>query len=93
MQKAIDDEDDIVFTREMFQKGKRLVDVYPPEFFQGMAELKEKRLRGRPKTPAPKRVKSFKLSPDVIDGVVQSGPGYNARVDAVLRQALLEGKI
>ena len=88
-----DQEDDVVFTREMFQRGKRLKDIYPPEFFTGMAELKAKRLRGRPKSAAPKRAKSFKLSPDVIDGVVASGPGYNARVDAVLRQALLDGKI
>ena len=51
------------------------------------------RQRGRPKKVAPKKLQSFKLSPDVIDAIRGSGPGYNARVEAVLRAALEQGTL
>ncbi len=52
-----------------------------------------KKVIGRPRVAAPKRVKSFKLSPDVIDAIVASGKGYNARVEAALRKSLEKGWI
>lgn len=88
-EKNIDDE----LPEDVLKRMRPARDVLPPSFFEGMAELKAKRARGRPKIDAPKRVKSFKLSPDVIDGIMASGPGYNTRVEAVLRQALIDGRI
>ena len=79
-------------TEEDFRLFRPIAEV-DPGMVTAMAALREKRLRGRPKSPAPKRVKSFKLSPDVIDAVVASGPGYNARVEQALRRALEEGHI
>jgi uncharacterized protein (DUF4415 family) len=49
--------------------------------------------RGRPKVAAPKKLKSFKLSQDVIEAVIASGKGYNAKVDSVLRAAFLQGQV
>jgi uncharacterized protein (DUF4415 family) len=61
--------------------------------FPDLAEYSRKRKAGRPKSAAPKRLQSFKLSPDVIEGIKSSGKGYNVRVEAVLRQALEDGRI
>jgi uncharacterized protein (DUF4415 family) len=80
------DEDDVPeLTDEFFKSARRFDDA--------LAEYSRQIKAGRPKTAAPKRVKSFKLSPDVIDAIVTSGAGYNARVEAALRQALAEGRI
>jgi hypothetical protein len=37
---------------------------------------------------APKKSISFRLDPDVVDGIKASGPGYNNRVGAALRAML-----
>ena len=52
-----------------------------------------RRLVGRPRVAAPKRVKSFKLSPDLIAAITSSGKGYNTRVESALRKALEKGWI
>ncbi len=46
--------------------------------------------RGRPRVEHPKKIQSFKLSPDVIDAIKSSGKGFNGRVEAVLRAAFIE---
>lgn len=51
----------------------------------------KKRLRGRPRSKAPKKLQSFKLSPDVIAAIRGSGKGYNVRVEKVLRDAIERG--
>ena len=48
---------------------------------------------GRPKVAKPKKVQSFKLSQDLIEAIVNSGKGYNTRVEAALRAAVENGKI
>lgn len=83
------DKDCPEWTDQMFEEAVMLRDVYPD-----LAEYARKRRAvGRPKVAAPKKVKSFKLSPDLIDAIVSSGKGYNGRVEAVLRDAILHGKI
>jgi len=57
--------------------------------FPALAEYSEKRRAGRPKIAKPKKLKSFKLAQDVIEAIVSSGKGYNARVEAVLRKAFI----
>ena len=49
--------------------------------------------RGRPRVDKPKKLKSFKLSQDVIEAIVASGRGYNTRVEAILREAIGAGRI
>lgn len=76
------------WTEEMFAKSVPLKDVFP-----ALAEYSEKRRVGRPKVAAPKRSKSFKLSPDLIDAIVASGKGYNARVEKALFKAIEQGLV
>lgn len=61
--------------------------------FPELAAYSAKRKAGRPKVDAPKKSKSFKLSQDLIEAIVASGKGYNARVEAMLREGLAQGKI
>jgi uncharacterized protein (DUF4415 family) len=72
-------------TAEFFRTARRLTDD----------ELRAIGLppRGRPKLPNAKKLQSFKLSPDVIEGIKKSGAGYNGRVEKVLRAALENGQI
>ena len=48
--------------------------------------------RGRPPVEQPKVHIGLRLSADVVKGVRATGPGYNARVDRVLREALAKGE-
>ena len=63
------------------------------ESFPELAAQAQKRKVGRPKSANAKQLQSFKLSPDVIEGIRNSGTGYNVRVEAVLREALNDGRI
>ena len=49
--------------------------------------------RGRPPLAAPKVHIGFRLAADVVDGIRATGPGYPARVEKVLREALAEGPL
>jgi uncharacterized protein (DUF4415 family) len=42
--------------------------------------------RGRPKSAAPKVRVGFRLSAELVECIRASGPGYNARVEKVLRE-------
>ncbi len=48
---------------------------------------------GRPPVEHPKVHIGFRLAADVVSGVRDSGPGYNARVERVLREALARGEL
>jgi len=43
--------------------------------------------RGRPKAEAPKKLVSLRLDPDVIEHFRQSGPGWQRRINDILRKA------
>jgi uncharacterized protein (DUF4415 family) len=45
--------------------------------------------RGRPKLDHPKRMVSIRLDDDLVDRLRNSGPGWQGRVNAILRKALL----
>jgi uncharacterized protein (DUF4415 family) len=47
-----------------------------------------KRRRGRPKSETPKRQVTLRLDGDVIDSLRASGPGWQVRVNQVLRDWL-----
>ena len=48
---------------------------------------------GRPPVAQPKLHIGFRLAADVVQGVRATGPGYNARVEKVLREALAKGEV
>ena len=43
---------------------------------------------GRPRSAAPKTILTLRLAQDVVAKLRASGPGYNARVEQILRDAL-----
>ena len=47
----------------------------------------------RPPVVSPKVHIGFRLAADVVDAVRATGPGYNARVEKVLRIALAKGEL
>jgi uncharacterized protein (DUF4415 family) len=47
--------------------------------------------RGRPVLEAPKRLVSLRLDPEVIERFRATGPGWQSRINAVLRAHLPEG--
>jgi uncharacterized protein (DUF4415 family) len=74
-------------------KGDKVRASMLKDSFPDLAAHAQKRKAGRPKSAASKKLQSFKLSPDVIEGIRNSGAGYNVRVEAVLREALSDGRI
>src|SRR5262245_43181167 len=51
-----------------------------------------RRGRGRPPSPARKVAIKFRLDPDLVAKVRASGPGYQTRVNALLREAVFGTK-
>lgn len=86
---GVPDEENPEWTAEMFKNAKHGLD--------GLAELVGEhnvaplRKMGRPKSAAPKRNGTLRLSADVWSGIKAAGRGYNARVEAVLRDAIAKG--
>ena len=50
----------------------------------------DRRLRGRPRLQAPKSLVSLRLDPDVVARFRATGPGWQSRINEVLRQHLPE---
>lgn len=73
-------------TDEDFAKAKPFKEAFPEQ------HRAWKRL-GRPPIESPKVHVGFRLAADVVKGVRATGPGYNARVERVLRQALEKGEL
>ena len=70
-------------TREDFEGMRPIAEVDP-----GMLEaVAQWRKVGRPKADLPKVHISFRLAPDVVEGIKATGEGYNARVEQALRKA------
>lgn len=56
------------------------------ELFQGDTFIR--RGPGRPKSPAPKEQISVRLDPDVLAKLREAGPGWQSRINGLLRDAL-----
>lgn len=52
---------------------------------KGLTVLPTPKPRGRPPKEAPKVLQSLRLSPDVLEGFRALGPGWQTRIDEVLR--------
>ena len=82
----IDDENP-AWTPEANAEAKPFGEVFP----QQLASWK--RGRGRPRLEAPKVTINLRLASDVVKRVRESGPGYNARIEKLLRAALEQGQL
>ena len=83
---AMIDEENPEWTPEAAAEARPFAEVFPEQF----KALKNK--GGRPPAEQPKVHIGFRLAADVVTGVRATGPGYNARVERVLREALAKGE-
>lgn len=72
-------------TEEHFARAKPFKEIFPQQY-EVWTRL------GRPPVENPKVHIGFRLAADVVEGVRATGPGYNARVGKVLREALAKGE-
>ena len=81
------DEENPKWTAQAVAEARPFAEVFP-------GRLKAQGNRGgRPAVEHPKVHIGFRLAADVVSGVRASGPGYNARVERVLRAALARGEL
>lgn len=58
------------------------------------AELAQfKPLRGRPRAMVKRPMVSMRMDPDVLERLQASGPGWQTRVNALLREAVEQGRV
>lgn len=79
------DDDNPEWTEADFARARPATEVLPPEVIAAFA-----RPRGRPVKPAEtrKRNVSLRLSPEVVDALRASGPGWQTRAEEMLREGL-----
>ena len=69
---------------------KRLARMRPSSAANAADLIRRVRGRGRPPLDAPKRLVSLRLDPEVIERFRATGPGWQSRVNAVLRAHMPE---
>jgi uncharacterized protein (DUF4415 family) len=52
-----------------------------------------KRVRGRPRSLVTRSMVSLRVDPDVLAALRASGPGWQTRVNALLRDAVAKGRV
>ena len=57
------------------------------EAFPALADAMRRNMRGRPKSKSPKVAVSIRLDPDVLERFKATGPGWQSRMNAALREA------
>ena len=81
----IDDDDNPELTEEHFARARPFKEGFPKQY----AAWKK---QSRTPIEVPKVHIELQLAADVVEGVRATGPGYEARVERVLREALDAGK-
>lgn len=75
------------WTREDFKRARPALamigEIFGPEAAQAVAQR-----RGRPRKASPKINQTLRLDADVIEAYRQQGPGWQRRINAVLRAHL-----
>lgn len=82
------DPDNPEWTEEDFKRARPAREVFPPEFFEGIEEMR-RRLRGRPKLETPKKLVTLRLDQDVVEKFRATGKGWQSRINEVLKHAKL----
>jgi uncharacterized protein (DUF4415 family) len=77
---GVPDKENPEWTRERFARAKRAKDI--PEIAKLLEKMKS---RGPQKAPL-KKSTTIRLSPDVLEALRSTGPGWQTRVDEVLRE-------
>ncbi len=82
---VIEDIENPEWTEADFANAVPFAELFPEQ----AAALK--RQGGRPKLERPKVKVNWRLSADVVNHILSTGKGYNARVDAGLKDAITKG--
>jgi len=93
---------------DWFARARPAREVLPPALYAALTDkskpvtitlvsdeqdrARQKRM-GRPPSANPKRATTIRLSPDVIDAFRATGKGWQTRIDAVLREAVEQGRV
>ncbi len=72
------DEENPEWTKQMLKQARPASEVVP--------KVVEARRRGRPLKSGKKRQLTLRLSPEVVDYFKSSGPGWQTRMDEVLKE-------
>lgn len=80
-------DDNPEWTDEDFARARPASEVLPPEVLAAFGKGKRGRPLGWTKPNAKKSI-TLRLDPDVIEGWRKSGPGWQSRMNAALREAL-----
>ena len=65
----------------------------PDTYELSASEFKELRRVGRPRVATKRPMLSMRTDPDVLEKLRASGPGWQTRVNALLREAVLHGRV
>jgi len=79
------DPDNPELTDEQLARMRPAREVFPPEFFEAIEEMR--RARGRPKLEAPKKLVTLRLDQDIVEKFRATGKGWQSRINDVLRRA------
>jgi len=60
---------------------------------EGKAAFRQALKRGRPRSKAPRTMVSLRLEPDVLAALRATGRGWQTRVNALLREAVLKKRV
>ncbi|MBC9177746.1 BrnA antitoxin family protein [Pseudoroseomonas ludipueritiae] len=85
------DPDNPEWTEEMFARARPAAEVLGPQMvkaFQRARVLPEKRMRGPQKAPTKVAI-NLRLDADLVAALRATGPGWQGRVNAMLRKAVL----
>jgi uncharacterized protein (DUF4415 family) len=82
----IEDDDVPELIEEDFARAKPFAEVFPEPYHAW-------RKRGGPQVEQPKVHVGFRLAADVVQSIKTTDRGHNARVENVLRPALVKGEL
>jgi uncharacterized protein (DUF4415 family) len=84
------DDENPEWTREDFRKARPALEVFAEVFGPAAADML-RRGRGRPVKPDKKVNQTLRLDLDVLEAYRQTGPGWQARMNRVLREHMPVG--
>jgi uncharacterized protein (DUF4415 family) len=79
------DEENPEWTLEDFRNARPALEVFAEIWGPEVAEML-RRGRGRPAKPDKKVNQTLRLDPDVLDAFRQEGPGWQSRINQILRE-------
>ena len=83
----------VVPTREESAAINAGIAADPDTYELSASEFKMLRRVGRPRVVVKRPMLSMRTDPDVLEKLRASGPGWQTRVNALLREAVLHGRV